>query len=301
MAEYQNGGYHVKIDIDGTKTRTATCADPVPEYPESIDVKVTNECDAGCAYCHEKSVPDGLSFNVNDAHRLFFEVPISMELAIGGGNPLVQNRDLKWLVRTLSHQRPYNQQHIFNVTVNSRHLKNIKDYDDLPPCTAIGISYMRGLHDEIIAFTKDGQGQHHHSVIHVIAGVQTLDDMKACLRDFDRILVLGFKKWGRGETFNTPTIDKAVAKWRDGIGAIIQAASTIGKIVAFDNLGVEQLGIARFFTDENWKKVYMGDDGRFSMYLDLVKMEYAKASFAPDRFPIGTKTIKEMFKHLRSI
>ena len=63
----------------------------------------------------------------------------------------------------------------------------------------------------------------------------------------------------------------------------------------------KQLDIRRFFSDEKWSQFYMGNDGQFSMYMDLVKMEYARSSTSSDRFPIGDMTIKEMFKHVRSL
>ncbi len=44
--EYQNGNYIMRILEDGTKIRLSD--NPIPEYPESIDVKITNKCDGGC-------------------------------------------------------------------------------------------------------------------------------------------------------------------------------------------------------------------------------------------------------------
>ena len=100
MWEYKNGNYVVRILNDGTKIRLSE--NPVPKIPESIDVKITNKCNARCAFCHEKSCVDGKSFNVNLAYRLFKELPRGVELAIGGGNPLEEKQDLHWLFRKLS-------------------------------------------------------------------------------------------------------------------------------------------------------------------------------------------------------
>ena len=58
LKSYMNGNTLVTIYEDGTKVREYD-GTPVPVHPESMDVKITNACDAGCRYCHEKSVPSG--------------------------------------------------------------------------------------------------------------------------------------------------------------------------------------------------------------------------------------------------
>jgi len=54
LHSYQNGNTLVNLYNDGTKTREYE-GEPKPVFPESIDVKITNYCDAGCTFCHEKS------------------------------------------------------------------------------------------------------------------------------------------------------------------------------------------------------------------------------------------------------
>ena len=60
LVKYRNGNYFVTIDLDtGTKVRSNDLDFFEPEYPESMDVKITNCCDMGCKFCHENSKPDG--------------------------------------------------------------------------------------------------------------------------------------------------------------------------------------------------------------------------------------------------
>ena len=87
LGEYQNGNYTVKIYNDGTKIRETNDDVFVASFPECIDLKITNNCDMGCPYCHEYSKLDGkhgdiLNTKIIDTIRPF------TELAIGGGNPL---------------------------------------------------------------------------------------------------------------------------------------------------------------------------------------------------------------------
>lgn len=42
---------------DGTKIRySETATQFIPEFSESIDLKITNQCSMECAFCHENSV-----------------------------------------------------------------------------------------------------------------------------------------------------------------------------------------------------------------------------------------------------
>jgi len=86
MGSYKNGNYKVSIYSDGTKIRENDLDNLTPSFPENIDLKITNYCDAGCLYCHEDSTKQGLHGNLNVG---FIETlqPFT-ELAIGGGNPL---------------------------------------------------------------------------------------------------------------------------------------------------------------------------------------------------------------------
>ena len=56
-----------------------------------------------------------------------------------------------------------------------------------------------------------------------------------------------------------------------------------------------------FVSDEEWDAMYMGDDGQFTFYVDLVKGEYAKSSLEKKRYKIDGKTCDEMFKHIRTL
>jgi hypothetical protein len=42
----------------------------------------------------------------------------------------------------------------------------------------------------------------------------------------------------------------------------------------------------------------MGDDGKYTFYIDLVDGTYAKNSVSHIRYPINGKTIDEMFQHI---
>ena len=58
IAKYQNGNCTVTLEDDGTKIREYDGI-PVPLFPESVDLKITDYCDLNCSYCHENSNTKG--------------------------------------------------------------------------------------------------------------------------------------------------------------------------------------------------------------------------------------------------
>ena len=109
-----------------------------------------------------------------------------------------------------------------------------------------------------------------------------------------KLLILGYKDFRRGEAAHTEITDKRMAEMYDELPDMFRHFTT----VSFDNLALKQLDVRRFVSDREWKSFYMGDDGQFTMYIDMVKREFAKSSVSTERFPI-TDDIAEMFKEVR--
>ena len=67
------------------------------------------------------------------------------------------------------------------------------------------------------------------------------------------------------------------------------------KVVSFDNLAIEQLHIKDRLSDKEWEMFYGGDDGTVTFFIDLVKGVFARNSLSQITYPIGDKSIDEMF------
>ena len=51
FVKVKNGNYMMFIDLEtGTKIRKNNLDCFIPEKPESMDIKITNKCDMGCAF-----------------------------------------------------------------------------------------------------------------------------------------------------------------------------------------------------------------------------------------------------------
>lgn len=85
-----------------------------------------------------------------------------------------------------------------------------------------------------------------------------------------------------------PLVD--ISEWENKIATYLGGSS-----IAFDNLALKQLDIQDKVSKKIWDKCYMGDDGRFSMYLDAVKQEFASSSTSFIRYKCNNLSIKEMF------
>lgn len=291
ITKYQNGNCTVEIFSDGTKVREYEDA-PLPEYPESMDVKITNYCDAGCAFCHEMSTVEGKHGDLLGLGiTLFKELPAGIELAIGGGNPL-SHPDLLPFLKQMKESGK-----ICNITVNNFHLKRylpvIKSLQKSQLIRGLGVSYNRAMRNDIELVKDD------NTVIHLIIGVHDLADLEFLCSKYEnvKVLLLGYKTFGRGKTFaaaQQKAIDARIYEWYTKLPRFFNRQ---GLVLSFDNLAIEQLKVERFFKKDDWQTFYMGDDGHFSMYVDLVKKEYACASFSEARKPINN-SISPLFKNL---
>jgi len=297
---YTNGNYNVKIYEDGTKIRMTEDEYFKAEFPENIDIKISDKCDMGCEFCHEGSTLNGNNANFDWA--FLNTLKKGTELAIGGGN-VFENPHLEYFMK-----RCVESGIIANLTLHQNHFlsddyhTSVKKLQSKRLLHGIGVSYNPSQVDLLIEkFETDENYKRlkNNCVIHVINGIHSFEDiMKLSNMNF-KILFLGYKQLRRGITFLTKhdfEIQQKQQEIYDNMDTIIKSF----KVVSFDNLAIEQINMKRMFTDEQWEQFYMGDDGQFTMYIDLVKGEYALNSTALNRFDMKDN-ITEMFQHVNSL
>lgn len=290
LYKYRNGNYNVEIFSDGSKIRYIT-KEPRPEYPESIDMKITNYCDAGCAFCHEMSTVEGLHGDLQLGIETLKGMPKGTEIAIGGGNPLSHPNLIEFLNKLKSMEL------IANMTVNTFHLNTFRDLILKIRCEkliyGLGISYMPNKLDLYKDFIDS------NTVFHIIVGVHKPEDVYKLVEKYKnvKILLLGYKTYGRGKLYykSMPkVVEDRISSW---YREIFKFTKVDGLTLSFDNLAIRQLNVRRLFHEDDWKVFYMGDDGKFTMYIDLVKAEYCTHSFSDTRWPLIN--VKEAFANLQ--
>lgn len=286
MVIYKNGNYVVTIFNDGTKVRRTEEDEFRPAFAENCDVKITDKCSQGCPFCYE-------GCTINGKHGELFKYPFikslhpGTEMALNGND--MDHPDLNEFLKLLREQKVF-----ANITVNqNQFIKNynkLRKYQEQNLIHGIGVS-LTDPNPEFIAKIKVMK----NIVIHTINGILSEKDVNALKSNNLKILILGYKDLKRGVSYHNDNNDTIVAnqKWLyDNLEEMQQWFD----VVSFDNLALEQLDVRRILTEEQWEEFYMGDDGGFTFYIDMVKGEFAKNSLSQKRYPISDKSITEMFK-----
>lgn len=290
---YLNGNYIVKVSEYGnsffaiSKRALRIGEDLISEFPDSIDLKISNRCSNGCPFCHESSTPEGDILNLERTKEVLSQLPKKpIEIAIGGGNVLEcldETEDiLDWISEMEFHARLTLSIKDLKSTGNPRTDERIAELISTK-IGGLGISITSGntklsIHDtdigKLLGFANP------MTVYHVIAGITPVKVIKSILEGprKDSVLVLGYKQWGRALGTNLPDMKPL----KEYLAKVIETSSSLGTL-GFDNLAIEQLGVKEMIGEKTWKGIYLGDEGSCSMYVDAVKGEFAKTSRSPER------------------
>jgi hypothetical protein len=299
FVRYENGNYVVLLDLKtGTKIRENDLDHFRAAFPESMDIKLCNKCNMGCPQCHENSTPDGALGDIMSESFIDRLHPWT-ELALGGGNVL-EHPDLVPFL-----EKCQRLQLIPSMTVHQAHfMQNIdllKDLVDRKLVYGLGVSLSRPTNDFIEAIK-----QFPNAVIHVINGIVTPLELETLACYGLKILILGYKRFRRGEAMyeeHGDEIEETKSWLYDELPAIINEHWF--DVVSFDNLALKQLDAKRLLSQDEWDEFYMGDDGQdgemssASMYVDMVRREYARNSTCTERFPLEDDIVT-MFNNLRN-
>ena len=292
ITTYKNGNTWTTIYEDGTKEHFTLDDEFEFAFSESCDVQISQCCDNGCEFCYYGCTPNG-----KHARLLGWKFFVSMrpytEIAINLQRPLPP--DLGAFL-FLMHQHSI----ICNVTINQNHFMDTKIRKELDIWVrqgfikGIGVSLTNPKQDGFIDEIK----KYPNVVIHVIAGVTSPEDIGCLMGHNLKLLILGYKTTGRGMQYhfdNYTYINDNIEWLESSIGDILNGF----KVVSFDNLAIKQLHIKDRLNDKEWEKFYGGDDGTVTFFIDLVKGVFARNSLSQITYPIGDKTMDEMFEVIK--
>lgn len=275
---YKNGNYTVSINLDnGTKIRENDLDNLTPAFAENCDVTISTVCDGGCEWCYMNCTPDGKHGDIMSP-KFLDTLHEWMELAINGND--LSHPDL---IPFLEKMKKKNI--IVNMTVNQKHFEAkqdmIKKLYSSKLIHGLGISLVKPTY-EFIKLVK----QYPNAVIHTIAGITNTDDYRLLAFNDLKVLILGYKDVGRGKSY----LDND-AKFRSNIEIDMRILSywietmindNWFKVISFDNLALEQLNVRKLLSDDEWNEFYMGSDGNFTFFIDLIEKKFAKNSMTSD-------------------
>lgn len=288
IANYKNGNMTVSLYSDGTKILSFPDK-PEPVYPLAIDLCITKYCDLNCPWCHESANASGDDAYLEDIVKILKGLPTGTEIAIGGGDPF-SYLDLEHLLLRMADMGL-----ISNITVNSAHIalgiiNNVSLYRRMKLIYGLGISWNPKYLNDIESIVDS------NTIIHFIAGVHDPKDALMMAEKGYKILILGYKSWGKGLTFKNYAVELNLASWKQYLRDITAVKKSF---TAFDTLAVQQLDVKFLVDPDDWVKYYMGSDGELTMYIDAVNMQYAVSS-SSTRHNIGDLNIKQMFDNVRN-
>lgn len=292
MHFYKNGNYSVCIMNDGTKIRKTEDNEFNPSFAENVDVKITSNCSVGCPFCYEGCTKEGKHGDLFK-YRFIDTLHPYTEMALNGND--MNHPDLERLLVFLKGKKVF-----ANITVHqNQFMKNyetLKRYAEDKLVYGIGVSYSH-YDEEFIKRVKEFP----NAVLHTINGILTKEDINQLKGKDLKVLILGYKNLQRGKEYFT----KHVADYFKNRNYLyVHLPEIINekwfKLISFDNLAIEQLVVKRLLSEDEWEEFYMGDDGNFTFYIDMVAGKFAKNSLSQDRFDIGDKSIDEMFELIRN-
>ena len=138
-------------------------------------------------------------------------------------------------------------------------------------------------------------------MIHVINGLITMDKLQYMAHKGLKILILGYKEFRRGKALyerENVQINLLKSAFYDMLPVVVNECWF--DCVSFDNLAIEQLDPKRVMSDEKWDEFYMGNDGQFTMYVDLVEKQFSKSSTSTKRYDL-MNDVKDMFDIVREV
>lgn len=291
IGRYQNGNYTVTVLSDGTKIRENDLDNLTPAFAENCDVKITDKCDGGCAFCYEGCTSNGKHGDILNPKFLDTLHPYT-ELAINGND--LSHPDLVSFMHKMKEKKV-----ILNMTVNQihfeRHFDTIKQWIDDQLIYGIGVS-LREPTDEFVDMIK----QLPNAVIHVINGIVSVHDLTRLAGNNLKVLILGYKHLRRGGTYYAEN-DEFVNALQEDLDKYLFPEIIKNdwfEVVSFDNLAIKQLHIQEHMPEEQWDEFYMGNDGDYTFYIDMVEGVFGKNSLATERWPI-MDNVDDMFNKVR--
>lgn len=289
LAKYKNGNYTVILADDGTKIRVNDLDNLTPSFAESIDCTITTKCDGGCPYCYLGCNENGEHANLN--LPFFDTLHKGQELALNG-NDLSHPDLLKFLVRMRRNGV------ICNITLNQKHFMkhavSLKNLATIGLVHGIGVSLIdssdKGLYDKLSLIPN--------TVVHVIDGLTTREDIDNMSDKGIKMLILGYKPIGRGKEY----FNKHKAEINNNIKYLRDNLKEISKhfdVVSFDNLAIEHLNVESLVKKDRWDELYMGDEGEYTFFIDAVNKKFAVSSLLEEQYDL-MDNVDDMFRYVRS-
>lgn len=271
---HKNGNYYLIVDNDidkRTALRAAEFTDKallVPEHPELVDIKLTDVCHIGCAFCYQSSTGDSRHGQTEKIKSVIDQIDGNItEVAYGGGDVL-QHPDIVDILR-YSKERGIKSS---NITMNWQSIMKYpeKVSEVTPLVDAFGISITGpGQVKKVVEKLKEiGCFRPTRNCFHIIPDIYPRKVVRQMIADISHfapqadILFLGFKALGRGATFEPKQQDmKTMAEY------FLMCKQHGLNLQCDTKLVKDYLSVVSEYSDPSLYDIH---EGEFSMNIDCV-------------------------------
>lgn len=282
-----------------------------PETPMLMDVKITDYCTHGCAYCYQGSTPSGQHMDKDKVYSYSGMIAGGkvFEIAIGGGEP-TQCPHFEDFVRWTSEQGV-----VVNFTTKSTDwLEDEQRAAKILP--RIG-AFAYSADDKAVPnldrihaiFKYRGYDLRKFTVQIVPAtmGEYALKSLLMWCNEHDvRATMLGYKETGRGAKFKEIGIAKRwdkfdETKWLKVVEQLNQEKK-LGKLSIDTTMAARYLDQLKQTGIPAW--MYHTEEGKYSLYVDMVANTFGPSSYHVDLlkpFDLHKADLREMFASVEPV
>jgi len=253
--------------------------------PDLIDMKITDYCEAGCAYCYQDSSKKGKHASLEDINNLLYSFKNMevFEIALGGGEP-TKHPQFSDIIKSIRDNNivPNFSTRSFDWMSDPSIVTTVKN--------CVGkIGFSCSSRDDVSALIYHMKKAGFWSgdfTVHYVLGSAPMVEYTKMLELMSltglNLLLLGYKEIGRGCNF-TPYDN---SEWWKGIKKHWVSVGIDTSVAKQYKKELKKLSINEV--------MYFSEEGKFSMYVDAVEKKVGKSSF--EKNPNDYTSIEGYFK-----
>lgn len=296
--QYKNGYLYYFNTLNGLKIRferTDSLNKQKILIPDLIDLKITDRCNYNCEFCYQGSTIDGCESTLEEQIKTikYLDKMNVFEIAVAGGDPTKQ---FEQLIKACKNE---NLKISLNTTTRNykKGFEIINNNLDNPNFGAIGFS-ITSMKD-LLEFSKFDFSciPFNKKAIQFCPAFFKKEEIEEILNfainHEIRLVFLGYKKIGRGLNYNP--INSNYIKDVEYIIKNLNNNSWEG-IVDFDQVMIDE--ISSEFKDKLSVFSFNFEEGKTSMYLDLVDKKLGLSSYEGNFLPFKLEDYEQFRKQL---
>lgn len=305
IGSYKNGNYTVTLFSDGSRSRKTEGSAFIPSFAETIELKISNKYDGEHQWfsSSKSDSPRDAKIMENDIEPLpkyLKSIRPFTEVTIDGG--YLDHPEILALLVYLRRKRAVTKIIVGQDYFYSKnHLKyhRLLGWQQRGLMSNLGVILIDSEDTESLDKLKDFPNSTIIADVGMFSGID-LDNLEG--RDLN-LLIRGYRVSDNNREFSEKNMQEFEYNRAWLVKTIDSEAIPAFKRISFDDLALLQLGIedTRFTTkDKDNNNLYFGNDGEFSLYIDMVSGEFSSSAYSKERYKIGEDmTSDKMFREIR--